>query len=178
MWTTKHTLAFQRAPHALRLCTCLAPPGAVSDFHPGAASCRSIKAGTSDGCQCASRVNREALSHGQRLPQQHRHLIDLVGSVFLTPHHNDESSIIDEEGRNRNGCAAKKPLGRLVGAFKTASTNRIRKIRGTTGLVIWQRSFYEHIIRDERSLERIVAYIQDNPQDNPIRWETDPENPR
>jgi putative transposase len=67
----------------------------------------------------------------------------------------------------------KKPLGRWVGAFKTASTNRINEVRETTGSVIWQRSFYEHIIRDERSLERIVAYIRDNP----MRWGTDPENP-
>ena len=66
-----------------------------------------------------------------------------------------------------------KPLGRLVGAFKTASTNRINEIRRTPGSVIWQRSFYEHIIRDDKSLDHIVAYIQDNP----MRWEADPENP-
>jgi hypothetical protein len=67
----------------------------------------------------------------------------------------------------------KKPLGRLVGAFKTGSTNRLNEIRRTSGSIIRQRSFYEHIIRDERSLQHIVAYIQDNP----MRWEADPESP-
>jgi len=61
----------------------------------------------------------------------------------------------------------------LVGAFKTVSTKRINEIRGTLGAVIWQRNFYEHIVRNEKSLERIIAYIQDNPS----RWESDPENP-
>jgi len=70
--------------------------------------------------------------------------------------------------------SAGKPLGRLVGAFKTATTKRINEISGVTrGAVIWQRNFYEHIIRDDRSFENIAAYIRDNP----ARWDSDPENP-
>ena len=37
---------------------------------------------------------------------------------------------------------------------------------------LWQRSFYEHVIRDEESLNRIREYIVNNPQ----RWELDREN--
>jgi putative transposase len=70
-------------------------------------------------------------------------------------------------------AGARKSLGRMVGAFKTASTNRVNEIRATPGALLWQRGFYEHIVRDDRSLANIVAYIEDNP----FRWANDPENP-
>jgi putative transposase len=66
-----------------------------------------------------------------------------------------------------------KPLGRLIAGFKTVSTKRIKVIGGFAGVGIWQRNFYEHIIGTDRASDRIVAYIQDNP----ARWEHDPENP-
>ena len=69
--------------------------------------------------------------------------------------------------------AARRPLGRMIAAFKTVSTRRIRELRAPSDRPVWQRYFYEHIIRSDRSLERILAYIQDNP----IRWRDDPENP-
>jgi hypothetical protein len=52
-------------------------------------------------------------------------------------------------------------------------TTRINQLRDTPGVPVWQRNYYEHIIRDEESLNRIRQYITDNP----IRWEFDPENP-
>ncbi len=69
--------------------------------------------------------------------------------------------------------AARKPLGRMIAAFKTVSTRRIRALHPAPDGPVWQRYFYEHIIRSNRSLERILSYIQDNP----IRWREDPENP-
>ena len=38
---------------------------------------------------------------------------------------------------------------------------------------VWQRNYYEHIIRNERSLRRIREYIDANP----AKWDIDPENP-
>ena len=66
-----------------------------------------------------------------------------------------------------------KPIGRLIGAFKTVSTKGINLLRGTPGNKIWQRNYYEHIIRNEESMRRIQRYIFDNPQ----RWALDHENP-
>jgi len=72
-----------------------------------------------------------------------------------------------------------KSLGRLVGAFKTVSTKQINLIRDTPGTVVWQRNYYENIIRNEASLHRIRQYIYNNPllwqqdqlhPDNPSRW--------
>jgi REP element-mobilizing transposase RayT len=41
------------------------------------------------------------------------------------------------------------------------------------GIPIWQRSFYDHVIRNEQDLMRIREYIETNP----LKWELDHENP-
>jgi hypothetical protein len=51
-------------------------------------------------------------------------------------------------------------------------TKRINELRHTPGAPIWQRNYYEHIIRDERALNAIRRYIQENP----LRWHLDREN--
>lgn len=66
----------------------------------------------------------------------------------------------------RDAPTGRKPLGCLIGAFKTVSTHRVNDLRGTPGANLWQRGFYEHIVRDERSLHRIRRYIRGNP----ARW--------
>jgi len=66
----------------------------------------------------------------------------------------------------------RKVLGRLIGPFKTVSTKRVNELRGEPGLMLWQRNYYEHIIRSERALNRIRQYIIDNP----ARWHDDPED--
>ncbi len=60
----------------------------------------------------------------------------------------------------------RKSLGGLVGAFKTVSTKHINMMRNTPGTNVWQRNYYEHIIRNENDLHKIRAYIATNP----IRW--------
>ena len=69
-----------------------------------------------------------------------------------------------------------KPLGPLIGTFKTVSTKQINLIRNETGTPIWQRNYYEHIIRSEESLNKIREYVVNNPW----LWERDqlhPNNP-
>jgi putative transposase len=77
------------------------------------------------------------------------------------------------EGRGGSRTAPTKSLGRLIGAFKTASTNRVNAECNTPDIRLWQRDYFEHIIRNDRELEIIREYIRTNPQ----RWATDPENP-
>jgi putative transposase len=57
----------------------------------------------------------------------------------------------------------RKPLGGLIGAFKTVSTKQVNRLRITPGAVVWQRDFWDHVIRDEADLLRIRAYIRANP---------------
>jgi REP element-mobilizing transposase RayT len=70
-------------------------------------------------------------------------------------------------------------LGGVVGAFKSVTTvayTRGVKAAGWPGFRgrLWQRNYYEHIIRNDESLRRIRHYIQDNP----ARWVFDRENPQ
>jgi REP element-mobilizing transposase RayT len=63
-------------------------------------------------------------------------------------------------------------LGRLVGAFKTVSTDDINQLRRTPARPLWQRDFYDHIVRNEDELSKIREYIRTNP----LRWASDPDN--
>ena len=64
-------------------------------------------------------------------------------------------------------------LSHIIGAFKTTGATRINKLRGQIGMAVWQKSFYDRIIRNERELERIQEYIRNNP----MKWEEDRDNP-
>jgi REP element-mobilizing transposase RayT len=64
-------------------------------------------------------------------------------------------------------------LGQLIGAFKTVSAKHINLVRHTPGAPVWQRNYYEHIIRNEDEMDSIRRYILNNP----IQWESDRENP-
>ncbi len=85
--------------------------------------------------------------------------------------------MVDGKGGSRaaptDATTKRKPLGQLIGAFKTVSTKHINLQRQTPGEVLWQRNYYEHIIRDESDLDRIRFYIENNPS----RWIEDTEYP-
>jgi len=57
----------------------------------------------------------------------------------------------------------------IVRAFKSAVSRRINLARCTPGKPVWQRNYWEHIIRDEKDLTNAQAYILNNP----IQWEND-----
>ena len=72
-------------------------------------------------------------------------------------------------------CVAPTPgsLGAIVGNFKSVTTRRINRTRKTPGAPVWQRNYYERIIRNQRELDAVRRYIRDNP----AQWENDGENP-
>ena len=76
-----------------------------------------------------------------------------------------------EEGGSR--AAPTRPLGTIVNAFKTVSAKRLNQLRRTPGVPVWQRNYYEHIVRTDAELERIRDYIRQNP----AKWAEDRENP-
>ncbi len=65
------------------------------------------------------------------------------------------------------------PLGKIVASFKYESTKRINEMHGMPGVPVWQRNYYEHIIRNEDDLHATRQYIANNP----MRWLEDSENP-
>jgi putative transposase len=66
-----------------------------------------------------------------------------------------------------------------VAGFKSASTKQINVARNAPGTPVWQRNYYEHIIRDEMEFRYIREYIRRNPlvwnidqlhPNNPSKW--------
>ena len=67
----------------------------------------------------------------------------------------------------------KRSLGAIVGSYKSAVSKRINQSCRTPGVPLWQRSYYDHVIRNDADLNRIRQYIAENP----ARWHEDHENP-
>ncbi|MEJ5245590.1 MAG: transposase [Bacteroidota bacterium] len=70
---------------------------------------------------------------------------------------------------NQFGCLVSGSLPVIIRSFKSACTKQINTLRPATIPPIWQRNYYEHIIRNEKSLSEIRNYIQNNP----LNWEQD-----
>jgi REP element-mobilizing transposase RayT len=82
-------------------------------------------------------------------------------------------------GTGCRGTACRAPTGErfgkptvesiptIVRSYKSAVTQRVHQM-GYLGM-IWQRNYYEHIIRDDENYKRIVEYIETNP----VNWEDD-----
>lgn len=66
-----------------------------------------------------------------------------------------------------------RSIGALKAGFKSITTKRINTLRNSPGAALWQRNYYDHIIRDERDYARIAQYIVENP----VRWSEDTLNP-
>lgn len=65
-------------------------------------------------------------------------------------------------------------IGAIVGQFKSSTTKLINRIRKHPGMPVWQRNYFEHVIRNEKDLIQIRQYIKGNP----LQWELDGENPQ
>jgi REP element-mobilizing transposase RayT len=64
-------------------------------------------------------------------------------------------------------------LGSIIAGFKSAATKRINQHRATPRKPVWQRNYYDRIIRDQSELDRLREYIFYNP----TTWADDDENP-
>jgi len=64
-------------------------------------------------------------------------------------------------------------LGAILGNFQMTTARRINRIRKSTGTSVWQRDFYDDIIRNQRHLEAARQYIRNNP----MNWLHDTDNP-
>jgi len=63
-------------------------------------------------------------------------------------------------------------IGSIIRGFKSAVTRQIKRLDYPFFYSVWQRNYYEHIIRNENELNLIREYIQNNP----LRWQYDREN--
>ncbi|HIC92934.1 MAG TPA: hypothetical protein EYP09_01605 [Anaerolineae bacterium] len=96
----------------------------------------------------------------------------LHGIVWIVA---DDNDIVGATGRSPLPPRGPTPksLGSFIAGYKSAVTKRINEICGTPGNPVWQRNYYEHIIRNEQDLDAIRRYVWDNM----AHWAEDPENP-
>jgi len=64
-------------------------------------------------------------------------------------------------------------LPEIMRALKTFSSRQINQLRHTPGIPVWQRTYFDRIIRNETELYKIREYIRNNP----LQWELDENNP-
>lgn len=74
---------------------------------------------------------------------------------------------------NRRDQRTSPTLGQVVAYFKFQSIKYINQHRDMPGACVWQRNYYDHVIRDDIDLQRIRQYVTDNP----MRWELDQLHP-
>ncbi len=111
-----------------------------------------------------------------RLPQRFPNLS--LDCFVVMPNHVHGVIVFNNPGTKQNrGAASSAPtntvaLGRVVRAFKSESAIRVNAILKTPGHSVWQRNYFDHIVRAGKELDEIRRYIHDNPS----LWDSDPEN--
>ncbi|MFH1665222.1 MAG: transposase [Candidatus Omnitrophota bacterium] len=101
----------------------------------------------------------------------HLHGIIIVGAPLVGALNDDGTGVKND---NRAGTRPAPTLGRIIGALKSITTNEyIRNVKTRNWPPfekrLWQRGYYEHVIRNEHDLVYIREYITTNP----AKWEED-----
>ncbi|MBZ5546212.1 MAG: transposase [Acidobacteriia bacterium] len=103
------------------------------------------------------------------MPNHFHGIIHIVGAGLAPPREGDASI-----APTAKVTASRAPtLVDTVRVFKSTAARAVNVLLQRQGRRLWQRDYFEHIIRSDRELEIIREYIRTNPQ----RWATDPENP-
>jgi len=100
-----------------------------------------------------------------KIMPNHMHGIIMIMDVdFVGARRRRAPTTAEQFGRPVSGS-----IPTIIRAYKSAVTYCINRTRRTTGAPLWQRNYYEHVIRNEHDLSRIREYIRNNP----MRWELD-----
>ena len=86
-----------------------------------------------------------------------------IDKYVIMPNHMHGIIII---GDNNSHESKRKPLSDLISLFKAKCTRDIRMAFGQPMTQLWQRGYYEHVIRNEKELSEIRKYIEINP----LKW--------
>jgi REP element-mobilizing transposase RayT len=112
-----------------------------------------------------TRVGMIAAREWERIPNRfpNTHL----DAFILMPDHLHAIIFIDEPASNKNrvekfGKAVSGSIPTVVRSYKSAVSNLVRKMRGFEEQILWQRGYYEKVIRSETQLEVVRNYILNN----------------
>jgi REP element-mobilizing transposase RayT len=105
-------------------------------------------------------MRKEIYAHAFVVMPNHVH-----GLISIIP----PSDRLSFERDNSGPRLVPRSLGAFVNGYTGAVTRTIKKRHGDPDCVVWQRNYYDHIVRDEADFESILAYIDQNP----ARWDKD-----
>jgi putative transposase len=111
-----------------------------------------------DGKMAESQLGQVARQHWQRLSRHHRNLA--IDEFVVMPDHFHGILTLQEP--------LGTPISEIIRGFKTFSAREINRIRQKQGTPVWQRNYYERIIRSQPALNRVRQYIIENPKN----WRT------
>jgi REP-associated tyrosine transposase len=100
--------------------------------------------------------------------------IELDAFVVMPNHVHFIVNIVGTAGKDGAGQGRAPTLDQIVGAFKSVSAAQVNRLLSRTGQPLWQRNYYERVIRNETELNGVRDYIIHNP----LKWEDDTENPK
>jgi len=124
------------------------------------------------------RLHEIAVNAWTYIPQQpHAKHVVMDQSVVMPNHVHGIIHVVDGTKTAVSHSSKRAPagsIGAIVGNYKMLVTKRAKATlkASDTDMKVWQRGYYERIIRNERELNAIRKYIQDNP----VRWQEDRDN--
>ena len=89
--------------------------------------------------------------------------IRLHAFIIMPNHVHGIIEIVPGQKTNSQPIGKQTPVSEIVRQLKTFSARKINAMRNTPGSSLWQRNYYEHVIRDEQSFRAISEYINHNP---------------
>lgn len=100
----------------------------------------------------------------------------LFGIIYLNENENnvDNQELLASKLTSKNSLSngtKSGSLGAIIQNFKSTATRRVNRLNRSSG-TLWQRDYYEEIIRNEKAYENIRRYILENP----LNWNEDEEN--
>jgi putative transposase len=124
-----------------------------------------------------STLGKLIAKYWQRLPIQNESV--LIDEYVIMPNHMHGIVVIDIPRRGtiyraptrieRFGSPVRYSIPTIIRTFKAAVTRQWRSTTQNPSFIVWQRNYYERVIRDEFEMNKLRSYIHENP----LRWELD-----
>lgn len=99
-----------------------------------------------------------------------RHFPQVVLDAFVVMPDHVHGILVIQEGEIATGPRSRRfgepvpgGLPTIVGSFKAAATRRVNELHGSPGAPLWQRNYFERVLRNEHELRRARWHIVTNP---------------
>jgi putative transposase len=103
----------------------------------------------------------------EKIPQHFSQV--MLPAFVVMPNHVHGIVVFNMTNLPTTTKTTRQTLGTVIGQYKSTVTRQIKQLPDPPDHPLWQRSFHEHIIRNQKSFDAIFAYVNTNP----ARWAED-----